>query len=189
MHTTHNSSLFDREKMIASTKLFLEAIGEDLERDGLRETPERVADFYGKILNGYDEDPKKYLKVFESETDDMVVVEGPLYSFCEHHLALFQGRFVVAYIPDKKVIGLSKIIRIVRVFAKRLQIQERLTRQIADFLEENLSPKGVAIHITAEHYCMSIRGVRTPGSKSRTLRMTGVFKKDPSLSNQFLKYI
>lgn len=180
---------YNFNKMKKATELFLEAIGEDLKRDGLKDTPRRVAGFYQTVLSGYDEDAKKHIKAFDCDTDDMVVVESPIYSFCEHHLALFSGRIIIAYIPNKKVIGLSKLIRIARVFAKRLQIQERLAKNIADFLEENLSPQGVAVYIEAEHMCMSIRGVRTPGSKTRTTRLTGMFKINPSTHQEFLGYI
>lgn len=189
MTTTHQSKQYDFEKVKKSIEMFLDGIGEDLTRDGLIETPNRVAKYWSEVLTGYDEDPKKHLKVFKSDTQDMVVVESPIYSFCEHHLALFFGRIVIAYIPDKKVIGISKLVRIARVFAKRLQIQERLIKQICDFLEENLSPKGVAVHIKAEHTCMSIRGVRTPGSKTITTRLTGIFKEDASARNEFMNYI
>ena len=180
---------YDYEKVKQATKLFLEGIGEDVNREGLKETPDRVARMYETVMNGYDIDPKKYLKIFESNTDDMVVVEGPIYSYCEHHVALFHGKITIAYIPNGKVIGISKLIRIARVYAKRVQIQERLTKQIADFLEENLSPQGIAIHISAEHTCMSIRGVRTPGAKTRTTRLTGLFKTDPATRQEFMSYI
>lgn len=179
---------FDFEKMKQSAQLFLEAIGDDPTREGLVETPTRVAKYWSQVVSGYEEDPSKYLKIFESDTSDIVVVEAPIYSFCEHHIALFHGKIYIAYIPDGKVIGLSKLVRIARVFAKRLQIQERLAKQISDFLEEKLSPKGVAVHIVAEHTCMSIRGVRTPGSKTRTTRLTGMFKQ-PQTQQEFLSYL
>ena len=180
---------YNKQKMEEATKLFLEAIGEDLERDGIKETPKRVAKFYETVLNGYDENPAEHLKLFITDAEDMVVVEAPIYSYCEHHLALFSGKVTIAYIPDGKVIGLSKLVRIARVFAKRLQVQERLIRQISDFLEENLSPLGVAVHINAEHSCMSIRGVRTPGAKTKTTRLTGLFKTDPATRQEFLSYL
>ena len=174
--------------MEEATKLFLEAIGEDVTRDGLKETPKRVAKFYSTVLNGYDEDPKKHLKLFESDAEDMVVVEAPVYSYCEHHIALFSGKIHIAYIPNGKVIGLSKLVRIARVFAKRVQIQERLVKQISDFLVENLSPD-VAVHIEAVHSCMTIRGVRTPNSKTNTTRLTGLFKTDVAARSEFMSYI
>ncbi len=181
--------MFDFEKVKKSCELFLEGIGEDLTRDGLIETPDRVAKYWSEVVNGYDLDPKKYLKVFESDASDMVVVEAPIYSFCEHHIALFHGKAAIAYIPNGRVIGISKLVRIARVYAKRLQIQERLVKQITDFLEQNLSPLGVAVHIKAEHTCMSIRGVRTPGSKTTTTRLTGLFKTDSATRQEFMTYI
>ncbi len=181
--------MYNFKKMEEAIKLFLVAIGDDSTRDGLKETPKRVAKYWEQILNGYNEDPKKHLKIFKSDTDDMVVVEAPIYSFCEHHIALFHGKIYIAYIPDGKVIGISKLVRIARVFAKRLQIQERLVKEISDFLAKHLSPQGVAVHIKAEHTCMSIRGVRTPGSKTITTRLTGLFKTDPAARAEFLQYI
>jgi len=181
--------MFDFEKVKKSCELFLEGIGEDPTRDGLIETPTRVAKYWSTVINGYDEDPKKHLKVFDSDATDMVCVEAPIYSFCEHHIALFHGKIHIAYIPNGKVIGISKLVRIARVFAKRLQIQERLVKNIVDFLEENLSPLGVAVHISAEHTCMSIRGVRTPGAKTKITRLTGLFKNDSATRAEFMQYI
>lgn len=180
--------MFDFEKVKKAGELFLEGIGEDLTRDGLKETPTRYAKFWSTVVSGYDEDPKKHLKLFESDAEDMVYVEAPIYSFCEHHVALFAGKISIAYIPNGKVIGLSKLVRIARVFAKRLQIQERLIKQIADFLTENLSDS-VAVHIEAEHSCMTVRGVRTPGSKTKTTRLTGLFKTDPAVRAEFMNYL
>lgn len=180
--------MYNFKKMEKSAKLFLEAIGEDTTRDGLIETPKRVAKFWSTVMNGYDDDPSQYLKLFESDAEDMVVIEAPIYSYCEHHLALFSGKIHIAYIPNGKVIGLSKLVRIARVFAKRVQIQERLTKQISDFLVENLSPD-VAVHIEAVHSCMTIRGVRTPNSKTNTTRLTGRFKSDAAARTEFMSYI
>lgn len=185
---SHESKVFDFDKVVKATEMFLEGVGEDLTRDGIKETPKRAAKFWQTVLDGYDEDPAKHLKVFESDAEDMVFVEAPIYSFCEHHLALFQGTISIAYIPNGKVIGLSKLVRIARVFAKRLQIQERLIRQIADFLEKNLSPLGVAVYIKAEHSCMTIRGVRAP-SHTKTTRLTGLFKEDPKAREEFMSYL
>ena len=182
--------MYNEEKMVEATKLFLEAIGEDVEREGLKETPRRVAKFYSTVLNGYDINPKDYLKVFTEKTRNMVIVTGiPIYSFCEHHIALFLGKASIAYIPDGKVIGLSKLVRLARVYAKRLQIQERLTDQIAEALDEALLPKGVAVNIEAEHTCMSIRGVRTPGTRTITTRLTGVFLEKPEVREEFFRAI
>lgn len=187
MSISHQSKVYDFDKVKKSTEMFLEAIGEDPKRDGLIETPTRVARYWEQVLNGYDEDPKRHLKMFDSDAKDMVVVEGPLYSFCEHHIALFHGKIYIAYIPNGKVIGISKLIRIARVFAKRLQIQERIASDLANFIEENIS-KDLAIHIKAEHTCMSIRGVRTPGSKTITTVLRGQFK-EPRTQAEFLTYI
>ena len=184
--------MINQEKIKQSVILLLEAIGDDPNREGLKETPDRVARMYAKILNGYDEDPGKYLTVFEAESNDMVIVKDiPFYSFCEHHLILFVGKMHIAYIPDKKMIGLSKLVRMARVYAKRPQVQERLTKQIADILVEKLS-NDVMVYIEAEHYCMSIRGVRAPGSKTVTSAVRGKFLNPPKNRNpkeEFLKAI
>lgn len=181
--------MFDQKKVEEATRLLLEGFGEDLNREGLKETPKRVAKYWKQVLGGYDEDPNQHLKIFNEDAKDMVVVEAPIYSFCEHHLALFHGKIYIAYIPNGKVIGISKLVRIARVYAKRLQIQERLVKEVADFLEENLSPLGVAVYIKAEHTCMSIRGVRTPGSKTTTTTLRGLFKEDPATRQEFMNYI
>lgn len=188
MSIIHKSKVYNFEKVKKSCELFLEGIGEDLTRDGLKETPQRVAKYWEQVLNGYDEDPRRHLKLFNAEGKDIVVVEAPIYSFCEHHVALFHGKIYIAYIPNDKVIGLSKLVRIARVYAKRLQIQERLGNQIANFLEKNLSPQGVAVHIIAEHTCMSIRGIRTPNSKTQTTILRGQFK-EARTQQEFLSYI
>lgn len=181
---------YNHNKVAEATKLLLEGLGEDPERDGLRETPERVARMYGQVLNGYDENPKHHLKLFEDSSDEMVVVTDiPFYSFCEHHIALFHGKLSIAYIPKGKVIGLSKLVRIARVFAKRLQIQERLGANIADFLEKELSPLGVAVVIEAEHTCMTIRGVRTPGAVTKTAVLRGAFKDNIETRNELYSLI
>ena len=139
-------------------KLILQGLGEDITREGLVETPKRVAIYCKQLFGGYEIDPKQYLKIFHEPNlidKNMVVVEAPIYSFCEHHMALFHGHIYIGYIPHEKVIGISKLVRIARVFAKRLQIQERLTAEIADFIQQHLSPLGVAVHIKAEHTCYS----------------------------------
>ena len=148
----------DKARIEKAVREILIAIGEDPDREGLVETPKRVANMYEEIFAGLDSDPHRLLKVFdEGDNDEMVVVRDiPMYSMCEHHLLPFIGKAHIAYIPaDGKVIGLSKLARIVSDFAKRPQLQERLTSQIADFLEENLSPKGVAVVVEAEHLCMT----------------------------------
>ena len=156
----------DKARIEKAVREILIAIGEDPDREGLVETPKRVANMYEEIFAGLDSDPHRLLKVFdEGDNDEMVVVRDiPMYSMCEHHLLPFIGKAHIAYIPaEGKVIGLSKLARIVSDFAKRPQLQERLTSQIADFLEENLSPKGVAVVVEAEHLCMTMRGARAAG--------------------------
>lgn len=170
----------DRERVMRAVRELLEAIGEDPERDGLQETPRRVADMYEEIFAGLYEDPSDYLTVrFEAEHDEMVMVRDiPLYSLCEHHLVPFLGRAHVAYIPgdDGRILGLSKVARLVDTLAKRPQVQERLTTEIAEVMERTLAPKGVFVVIEAEHLCMSMRGVRKPGSVTVTSAVRGLFK-------------
>ena len=157
------------------------AVGEDPEREGLLETPQRVANMYEELFSGITEDPKQHLKMFNEKSNDEVVIvrDIPFSSMCEHHLLPFVGKAHIAYIPsDNKIIGLSKLARIVDNFAKKPQVQERLTHDIADFLNENLSPKGVAVIIEAEHMCMSIRGARASGSKTQTSALRGTMRTD-----------
>ena len=171
----------DRERIENAGREILLAVGEDPDREGLLETPSRVARMYEEIFSGLDDDPKRHLKIFnEGNVDEMVVVRDiPLYSMCEHHLLPFVGKAHIAYIStDGKVIGLSKLARIVDSFAKKPQLQERLTTQIADFLFENLSAKGVAVVIEAEHLCMTMRGARAAGSKTQTSALRGNMKSD-----------
>ena len=171
----------DMQKIENAVRDILEAIGEDPSREGLLETPNRVARMYAEIFAGLEDDPKRHLKIFDEKDDDeMVIVRDiPLYSMCEHHLIPFMGKAHIAYIPqDGKVIGLSKLARIVDSFAKRPQLQERLTGQIADFLYENLSPMGVAVVIGAQHLCMTMRGARAAGSETRTSALRGVMRSD-----------
>ncbi len=160
----------DKPRIEAAVREILIAIGEDPDREGLVETPARVARMYEEIFSGLEDDPTRHLKLFnESGNEEMVVVRDiPLYSMCEHHLIPFMGKAHIAYIPSNgKVIGLSKLARIVESFAKKPQLQERLTAQIADFLDENLNPQGVAVVIEAEHLCMTMRGARASGAKTR----------------------
>ena len=171
----------DMKKIENAVRDILEAIGEDPNREGLLETPSRVAKMYAEVLGGLESDPKQHLKIFnEQNGDEMVVVrEIPLYSMCEHHLLPFMGWAHIAYIPKNgKVIGLSKLARIVGDFAKRPQLQERLTCQIADFLEKNLKAQGVAVVIEAEHLCMTMRGARAAGAKTQTSALRGIMKSD-----------
>lgn len=171
----------DRQKIENAVRDILEAIGEDPDREGLVETPKRVAAMYEEIFSGINDDPKRHLKVFtEKDNDEIVVVRDiPLYSMCEHHLLPFIGKAHIAYIPsDGNVIGLSKLARIVDVFAKRPQLQERLTSQIADFLDDELKPLGIAVIIEAQHLCMTMRGARAAGAMTQTSALRGRAKKD-----------
>ena len=171
----------DTEKIERAVRDILEAIGEDPDREGLIETQKRVAKLYEEVFSGLSEDPRVHLKLFnEKGNDELVVVRDiPLYSMCEHHLLPFVGKAHIAYIPsDGKIIGLSKLARIVNVYAKRPQVQERLTTQIADFLYEELEAKSVAVLIQAEHLCMTMRGVRAAGAKTQTSALRGTARKD-----------
>jgi GTP cyclohydrolase IA len=172
---------FDADKVERGVRLILEGIGEDLDRDGLRETPERVTRMYEEITAGMRTDPAAVLRtVFEADHEEMVLERGiPLYSICEHHLLPFHGEAHVAYIPNTKgrITGLSKLARLVDVLSKRPQVQERLTVQIADELVRTLEPRGVLVVIEAEHLCMSMRGVRKPGVRTITSAVRGQFQR------------
>lgn len=172
----------DLEKIQQAVAMLLEAVGEDVTREGLQETPARVAKMYGEIFSGLETDPKEHLKIFQEqrEHNELVLVKDiPLYSVCEHHLLPFVGKAHIAYIPkDGKIIGLSKFARIVDCFARRPQVQERLTGQIADFLYENLDPQGVAVFVEAEHLCMTMRGVRAAGALTQTSALRGCMRSD-----------
>ncbi len=169
----------DREKIIRGMRLLLEGIGEDPEREGLKNTPERVARMYEEIFCGLTYDPKDDLNVFFNENhDEMVLVKDiPIYSTCEHHFLPFYGVAHVAYIPRQgKITGLSKLARVVEGFAKRPQLQERMTSQVADTIMEALDPLGVIVVVEAEHMCMTMRGIKKAGSKTLTSAVRGVFK-------------
>lgn len=171
----------DKQRLENAVREILLAIGEDPDREGLQETPERVARMYEEVFCGLENLPEQHLKIFHDEhNEEMVVVRDiPMYSMCEHHLLPFVGKAHIVYIPkDGKVIGLSKLARIVDNFARRPQIQERLTSQIADFLMENLDPLGVAVVIEAEHLCMTMRGARAAGAKTKTSALRGSMRSD-----------
>ena len=179
--------LIDKKKIECAVKMILEAIGEDPEREGLLETPRRVADMYEEVFSGMGSDPREFLKIFREENnDEMVIVKDiPLYSMCEHHLLPFIGKAHIAYIPrDGKILGLSKLARIANSFARRPQLQERLTSQVADFLYKNLNAMGVAVVIEAEHLCMTMRGVRAAGALTRTSALRGIMKSDDRTRNE-----
>lgn len=183
----------DRGRIEKAVREILEAIGEDPDRDGLLRTPERVADMYAEIFSGLHEDPDKVLEVtFEAGHDEMVMVRDiPLHSHCEHHLIPFVGKAHVAYIPneDGRITGLSKLVRLVDVYARRPQVQENLTTQIADTLEAVLRPRGVLVSIEAEHLCMSMRGVRKPGTTTVTTAVRGLFRDDPRTRAEAMAFI
>lgn len=170
----------DRERAMKAVKALLEAIGENPDREGLAETPRRVADAFAEFVSGEDMSAKSVLsKTFDVNGGDMVVEKDIAFSsMCEHHLMPFFGRVAIAYIPDKKVVGLSKLARCVEVFARRLQLQERMTEQIAQAVMEYLAPKGVMVWCEAEHTCMTCRGVKKAGSKTVTYKVLGDFPAD-----------
>lgn len=178
----------DKQKIEAGVKLLLEGIGEEVTREGLIDTPERVARMCEEIYGGIGQDAAQYLgKTFKVDATDMVIEKDiPFYSTCEHHLLPFYGKAHIAYIPNGCVVGLSKLARTVEVFARRPQIQEQLTAQIADALLAHLEAKGVMIMIEAEHMCMSMRGVKKPGTQTVTFATRGVFEKDNDLRQRFL---
>ena len=167
----------------------LTGIGEDANRDGLVNTPQRVARMYEELTAGYHVDPERLINgaIFEVDYNDMVIVTDiDYFSLCEHHLLPFMGKAHVAYIPNGKVLGLSKIPRIVEMFARRLQLQERMTQQIADFLTETLHPSGVAVLVEGKHMCAAMRGVKKANTRMVTRAMTGRFKSDELIRNEFL---
>ena len=180
--------MFDREKIKKGVELILEGIGEDKTREGLVETPDRIARMYEEIFAGLEQDTKEILeKTFTVDNNEMVIEKDIVfYSTCEHHFMPFYGKAHVAYIPNGKVVGLSKLARTVEVYAKRPQIQEQLTGQVADALMEQLNLKGVIVMMEAEHMCMTMRGVKKPGSKTVTFAMRGAFEEDENLVNRFI---
>ena len=183
--------MVDQEKIKAAVKLLLEGIGEDVNREGLAETPDRIARMYEEIFGGMDEDAGEHLsKVFTAENNGLVLEKDIVfYSMCEHHMMPFYGKAHVAYIPDGKVAGLSKLARTVEVYAKRLQIQEQMTGQIADAIMRHLEPRGVMVLVEAEHMCMTMRGVKKPGSKTVSIAARGVFQDNQLLQNQVFQMI
>ena len=183
--------MFDHEKIKEGVRLILEGVGEDVEREGLLETPDRVARMYEEIFAGMYQDAAEPLsKRFHVAGNEMVLEKDIVfYSTCEHHLMPFFGKAHVAYIPKGEVVGLSKIARTVEVFAKRPQLQEQLTAQIADAINEQLHPMGVMVMLEAEHTCMTMRGIKKPGSKTITTITRGQFKEDRELQKMFLSMV
>jgi GTP cyclohydrolase I len=171
----------DIERIERAVREILEAVGEDPSREGLLDTPARVARMYEELLGGMREEPEAHIqKVFTEDYNEIVLLRDiPFFSMCEHHMMPFIGSAHVAYLPAGKVLGVSKLARIVECFAKRLQVQERLTMQIADFLMENTKPQGVAVVLEASHSCMTIRGIKKPGSMMVTSALRGIFIRDP----------
>ena len=184
----NNNQQVDKKRIEKAVKEILLALGEDTSREGLRNTPVRVAEMYNELLAGMNHDPQEHLKsVFSEEYDEIGLLRDiPFYSICEHHLMPFIGTAHVAYLPKGKVLGVSKLARIVDCFAQRLQVQERLTVQIADFLMDNLGPLGVAVILEASHSCMTIRGAKKPASVMVTSALRGQFKSDPRSRSEVL---
>ena len=183
--------MVDKQKVEQAIRLLLEGIGEDITREGLIDTPDRIARMCEEIYGGLDQEADHHLlNQFPVENNEIVLEKDiTFYSMCEHHLMPFYGKAHLAYIPDGKVTGLSKLARTVEVYARRPQIQERLTVQIADALERALSPKGIMVMLEAEHTCMTMRGVKKPGSKTITTVTRGAFKEDKELQKMFLSMV
>lgn len=183
----------DLDRIAKAVREILEAIGEDVDRDGLQDTPDRVARMYAEICSGLHDDPGEHLTVtFESNHDEMVMVRDiPLYSLCEHHLVPFIGKAHVAYIPGKdgRITGLSKIARLVDGFSRRPQVQETLTVQVADAMEATLEPRGVMVVIEAEHLCMSMRGIQKSGSTTVTSAVRGLFRENIATREEAMRFI
>lgn len=185
---TEKHKPIDSERIKNAVREILLAVGEDVEREGLKDTPDRVARMYAELLGGMREDPEKHLRsVFTETYEEIVLLRNiPFYSICEHHMMPFIGSAHVAYLPSGKVLGVSKLARIVDSFARRLQTQERLTYQIADFLKTNLKSQGVAVVLEASHSCMTIRGIKKPGSTMVTSALRGIFKRDPKSRSEIM---
>ncbi len=181
----------DHARIESAVREILFAVGENPDREGLVETPARVARMYAEVFSGLHEDPRQHLKKFFTESyDDVVIVRDISFnSFCEHHLCPFGGKAHIGYVPGGRVIGLSKLARVVEVVARRPQVQERMTETVADLLEDELGAKGVAVVIEATHTCMTIRGVRKPGSLCVTSSMKGLFRENASSRSEIMSLI
>lgn len=182
----------DLKKIEQGVELILEGVGEDSQRLGIRQTPRRVASMFGEILGGQTEDPSQHLRIIQGEKhDEMVLIKNiPLYSMCEHHLLPFAGVAHVAYIPKGgRIVGLSKIARVVEILSRRLQVQERLTKQIADLIDVHLRPLGVMVVIEAEHMCMSMRGAKKPKSMTVTSAVRGSFRTNSATRSEAIALI
>ena len=183
--------MIDQQKIQQGVRLILEGIGEDVNREGLRETPDRIGRMYAELMSGMEVDAGTHLdKKFQVEKSGIIIEKDMVfYSMCEHHMLPFYGKAHVAYIPDGAVVGLSKIARTVEVFARRLQLQEQLTAQIADAFMEQLKPQGVMVMLEAEHMCMTMRGIKKPGAKTVTMTTRGVFDENMELQTTFYQMI
>lgn len=183
--------MIEQEKIKEAVKLLLEGIGEDVTREGLADTPDRVARMYAEIFSGMGTDAEEPLaRVFSVDSNEMVMERDiAFYSMCEHHMLPFYGKAHIAYIPDGRVVGLSKLARTVEVYARRLQIQEQMTGQIADDIMRYLAPQGVMVALEAEHMCMTMRGVKKPGSKTVSIAARGVFEENPVLQERFFQML
>ncbi|MCI9316124.1 MAG: GTP cyclohydrolase I FolE [Lachnospiraceae bacterium] len=181
----------DQKKIEEAVRMLLEGIGEDVTREGLVDTPNRIARMYEEIFKGMEEDPAQHLcKTFAVDSNEIVVEKDiTFYSTCEHHMMPFYGKAHIAYIPDGRVVGISKLARTVEVYARRLQIQEQMTTQVADAVMEHLRPQGVMVMVEAEHMCMTMRGVSKPGSRTVTMAARGCFRDDPQLQQYFFEMI
>ncbi|MHC4474831.1 MAG: GTP cyclohydrolase I FolE [Planctomycetota bacterium] len=182
------SAAVDVERIEKAVREILIAVGEDVEREGIKQTPQRVAKMYAELLHGMREDPNQHLsRLFAENYDEIVLLRNiPFYSICEHHLMPFIGSAHVAYLPAGSVLGVSKLARVVDCFAHRLQVQERLTDQIAEFLMSSLKPRGVAVVLEASHGCMTIRGIKKPGSLMVTSSLRGIFRRDPKSRSEIM---
>lgn len=183
--------MVNQKKIEEAVKLFLEGIGEDITREGLIETPERIARMCTELFAGMDENAQTHLQKTFSVSNSDIVLEKDItfYSVCEHHLLPFYGKAHIAYVPDGKVVGLSKLARTVEVYAKRPQIQEQMTVQIADAMMEHLKPLGVMVMLEAEHMCMTMRGIKKPGSQTVTIAKKGCFEENVKLQDYFFQMI
>ncbi len=185
------NGMVDQEKVKRAARLLLEGIGEDPNREGLLETPDRVARMWAELAGGMESDASEHLsKTFGVSSNDLVIERDiTFHSLCEHHLLPFYGTVAIGYVPNGRVAGLSKLARTVEVFARRLQLQEQLTAQIADAMMEHLAPQGAIVLIEAEHMCMTMRGVQKPGTKTVTLARRGCFETDPALEERFFRML
>ena len=179
--------MIDEKKIKEGVKLLLEGIGEDIDREGLKDTPDRIARMYTEIFAGYEDDASTHLsKRFHVDNNDIVLEKNIVfYSTCEHHMMPFYGVAHIAYIPNNEVVGISKLARTLEVYARRLQIQEKLTDEVADSIFSELNAKGVMVVLEAEHMCMTMRGIKKPGSKTVTIATRGAFEKDETLQRRF----